>query len=168
MDWKELVKSVAPVLGTALGGPFGGMASRWLAGRLLGDENAGESALEAAISTASPDTFVRLRELDNEFRLEMKRIGLEEKQLEAGDRADARSLAKVNMTPHMVISAIYVLAFALVLYVVFSGELTMTQMQERVMMYLLGILSAGLLQIMNFWFGSSSGSKEKTAKLAIG
>ncbi len=166
MNWKDLVKSVAPVLGTALGGPFGGMATRWLAGRLLGDENANEAELESAIATASPDTFARLRELDNEFRLEMKRIGIEEKQLEAQDRASARSLAKVNMLPHIVISGIYVVAFAIVLYLVFTATIDMTQMQERVMMYLLGILSAGLLQIMNFWFGSSSGSKQKDAKLA--
>jgi len=70
------------------------------------------------------------------------------------------------MIPHIVISGIYVVAFSVVLFVVFANQLAMSQMQERIMMYLLGILSAGLLQIMNFWFGSSSGSKEKTAKLA--
>jgi len=166
MNWQELVKSVAPMIGTALGGPFAGMATKWLAGKLLGDENADAAALEAAITSASPETFTRLRELDNEFRLEMNRIGLEEKQLEAGDRANARDLAKVNMIPHIVISGIYVVAFSVVLFVVFANQLAMSQMQERIMMYLLGILSAGLLQIMNFWFGSSSGSKEKTAKLA--
>jgi len=32
-------------------------------------------------------------------------------------------------------------------------------------MYLLGILSAGLTQVMNFWFGSSAGSKQKELKL---
>jgi hypothetical protein len=29
----------------------------------------------------------------------------------------------------------------------------------------LGVLTAGQVQIMNFWFGSSSGSKDKTSKL---
>jgi len=56
MNWQELVKSVAPMIGTALGGPFAGMATKWLAGKLLGDENADAAALEAAITNASPET----------------------------------------------------------------------------------------------------------------
>jgi len=33
---------------------------------------------------------------------------------------------------------------------------------------LLGVLSTAQIQIMNFWFGSSSGSKQKTAVMANG
>ena len=48
------------------------------------------------------------------------------------------------------------------LYFVFVGEISMTETQENLAMILLGSLMAGVGQIMNFLFGSSSGSKEKS------
>ena len=37
----------------------------------------------------------------------------------------------------------------------------MTDTQEKIAMIMIGILSAGMGQIMNFLFGSSAGSKSK-------
>jgi hypothetical protein len=39
MNWKSIVKSIAPVLGTALGGPIAGGAIKMLSSALLGNEN---------------------------------------------------------------------------------------------------------------------------------
>ncbi len=70
---------------------------------------------------------------------------------------------KTSLVPQMILSVIYVLAFAVILYVVFMGELAMSEAQASMANYLLGILSAGLLQIMNFFFGSSKSSQDKNA-----
>ena len=48
-----------------------------------------------------------------------------------------------------------------VLYAVFSKDFSMTDTQEKIAMIMIGILSAGMGQIMNFLFGSSAGSKSK-------
>ena len=170
MDWKEIVKGVAPVLGTALtgGSPFGGMAAKWLTGKLIGDENAGEEALEQVITSANPDTMVKLKQLDIEFKKFMRDMDIKEEQLHAQDRGSARDMgAKTTLIPQMTISAVYILAFAWILYFVFTTEVEFTTTQLTIVNVLIGILSAGLVQILNFWFGSSSGSKEKTAKMIV-
>ena len=72
---------------------------------------------------------------------------------------------KPDKKPQLIISALYIVAFCAVLWAVFMGELTFSDTQEKLANLLVGILSAGLMQIMNFWFGSSSGSKDKTAQM---
>lgn len=164
--WQDLVKKVAPVLGTALGGPFGGMATKWLAGKLLGDENAPQEAVEEAITNASPETMLQVKKLENEFKVLMKELGIKEEQLHQQDRADARDMAKAtSIVPQIVLSVVYDVAFIIVLYFVFTVEHTWSEVQTNIIMFVLGILSSALLQVNNFWFGSSSGSKEKTAQL---
>jgi len=41
-DWKNVVRSVAPILGNAIGGPFGGAAVSALSNALLGKPEATE------------------------------------------------------------------------------------------------------------------------------
>ena len=72
-----------------------------------------------------------------------------------------------KLLPQMIISVAYVFAFTSVLYVVFVMDVTWSESQEKMANVLIGILSSGLVTILNFWFGSSSGSKEKTAKLVL-
>lgn len=54
MDWKNLISSVAPFLGTALGGPLGGMAVSAL-GDALGLSDKSESAIKQALSGVTPE-----------------------------------------------------------------------------------------------------------------
>jgi hypothetical protein len=67
-----------------------------------------------------------------------------------------------SFTPQLFIGTIFVGVFALALYFVFSETLVWTETQESIALYLLGILSAALLEIIHFFFSSSAGSKEKT------
>ena len=59
-------------------------------------------------------------------------------------------------------TALFIIGFIVILYLIFSGEVNIEVGMKDTAIYVLGILSAGIAQIMNFWFGSSSGSKEKT------
>jgi hypothetical protein len=156
---KSLVGTVAPTLGTALGGPLGGMAGQFLADTLgVPKEN-----LEETVLNANPDTMLKIKEADQAFKLKMKELDITEEQLHAKDRDSARNLAiKTSIYPQIVQSVMYDIGFILAVIFVFTyvGEFTKTQ--ENIIMFLLGILSAGLVQVNNFWFGSSSGSKEKT------
>ena len=159
MDWKKLVGSVAPILGGTLGGPFGAMAGKFIADKLGVDE----SDLPDVIGSANPDTMLQIKNLDNEFKVKMKELGISEEQLHAGDRDSARDLAiKTSIYPQVTQSVLYDVAFIMVCYYLFSAEVTYTEAQLALISYVMGILSAGLVQVNNFWFGSSSGSKEKT------
>lgn len=160
--WKSILKTVAPILGTAIGGPFGGMASKFLIEKLGGDENTTEDQMQEMIEKASPETLMKLKTIDNEFKVKMKELGLKEKDLAAEDRKDARAMGiKTTLLPQMIISVIFITAFAIILYTAFTGLADMSPTQNTIVNILLGILSAGVVQVMNFWFGSSSGSKEK-------
>ena len=76
-DWKSIVRTVAPVLGTAIGGPLGGLATRTIAGALLGDENATEDQIAAAVQSASPDQLLALKKADEEFKVRMKELDID-------------------------------------------------------------------------------------------
>jgi len=164
MSWQDIVKGVAPILGTAIGGPFGGMATKFLAGKLLGDENAGEDQIKDLIAAQDPDVMLKLKTAEHDFKVRMQELGLDEKKIAAQDRDSARKLGiQTTLIPQMILSTIFVTAFAAILYAVFTKVVALDGVQQNIVMYLLGILSAGMVQIMNFWFGSSSGSKEKDA-----
>ncbi|MDX1351557.1 MAG: hypothetical protein R3254_00995 [Thiomicrorhabdus sp.] len=162
MNWKELVGSVAPTLGAALGGPFGGMAGKWLAGRL----GSTEEDIEEVVLNSDPNLLAQIKELEFDFKKEMAALGIKEEQLHVQDRSDARGMAiKTTLLPQIILSTIFILGFVFVLYLVFTGDVDLNGTMKDVAIFLLGILSAGIAQIMNFFFGSSSGSKEKSAKL---
>jgi len=56
---KQIIATVAPVLGTALGGPFGGLAGGILA-KYLGTSD--PKAQEAAIASADPAVLLQLKQ----------------------------------------------------------------------------------------------------------
>jgi hypothetical protein len=165
MNWKDLVKAVAPVLGTALGSPFGGMATKFLADKLLGDEDASEEQIEKAVLGANPDTLVKIRELDNDFKLELKRIGLAEKQLVVDDRQGARKLFSVDKRPQIILSGMFIGGYFTLVFALIIGAVKIDPHQEILITTVISVLTAGVANIMQFWFGSSSGSKDKTAQL---
>lgn len=155
----DLVGTVAPTLGTALGGPLGGMAGQFLADQL----GVSSDKLEETVLNANPDTMLKIKQANNEFEIKMKELDISEEQLHAKDRDSARGLAiKTSIYPQVIQSVMYDVGFILAVIFVFTFKGEFSHVQENIVMFLLGILSAGLVQVNNFWFGSSSGSKEKT------
>ena len=165
MDWKDIVKNIAPVVGGTIGGPFGAIGMKFLAGKLLGDENATEADIENAVLNASPELLQKLKLADLEFKKEMAELGFKEAELHVRDRESARDMAKVNMVPQIIMSAIYTIAYGIVLYNFMIGNINVPEQHQVLFGSLIGILTAAQIQILNFWFGSSSGSKEKTTSL---
>lgn len=101
LDWKTIVKNIAPALGTALGGPIGGIATKFIADKFLGNPQASEQEIAQAINAASPEQLVKLKELDLNFQVEMGKQGVDLYALEVQDRSSARNreadLAKSGM-----------------------------------------------------------------------
>ena len=59
MNWKSVVRSVAPTLGAALGGPLGGIATKFLSDALL-EEDDDTSHLPDIITGANQETLVKI------------------------------------------------------------------------------------------------------------
>lgn len=166
-DWKKTLAAVAPSIATALGGPMAGVAVS-IAAKALGMDPAktDEGALQAAIMSGDTNILLKLKEADQNFKIEMKRLEVDIHRIDSTDRDSARKLAMAKgLIPQVIISSIFMCGFVWVLGLIFNGEVIPEEMREPAM-YLLGILSAGIMQIMNFWFGSSSGSKEKDLNMA--
>ena len=73
--------------------------------------------------------------------------------------------ARTSVRPQVILATIYVGGFVAILFVLFSGEIEIPQSMRDPAMLVLGALIAGNEQIRNFFFGSSSGSKEKNASI---
>jgi hypothetical protein len=167
MSWKETLATVAPVLGAALGGPVGGVATKFIADKLLGKPTATSKEIEQAIVSASPEELSKLRELDNQFEIEMKKLDIDVFALEVKDRDSARQLFKVDKWPQITLSGLFIVGYFVILGLLLSNTITITEDLKAPVMLLIGLITREVPTIMQFWFGSSSGSKDKTAQKLI-
>ena len=164
-DWKKLVGTVAPVLGTALGGPFGGMATKAIADAILtpGDAEATPlielpGKIADALET-NAEAVARLAAADQAFNSEMLAIGVDIMELDAADRADARQMQIKNKTLIVpILAGITVAAFFGVVFWVLTGKVTL---ESTLLGFILGQVSSKAEQVYNYFFGSSQGSKNK-------
>lgn len=104
MDWKNLIGTVAPWIGTALGGPLGGMAVSAVADALgLSDKT--EDAIKQALSGVTPEQMLAVKAADQQFAARMQELGFANQQalakISADDRASARAreIATGDKTP---------------------------------------------------------------------
>ena len=87
---KEVLGVVAPTIGTALGGPMGGVAARTLATSLLGKSDATEQEIISAVTGASPEQLAMLKNAELEFQTEMKKLDIDLARINMQDRDSAR------------------------------------------------------------------------------
>ena len=67
---KSIIGSVAPTIGTALGGPMGSMAANMVAEALGCDPE--PKKIEKAIQAATPEQLAELKKIDADFDIKMK------------------------------------------------------------------------------------------------
>jgi len=158
--WKDLLKTVAPSLATAVGSPAAGLAVRAITGAILGEESDDESVAERAILGASHEQLAALKKADQDFKIAMKKLDVDLEKIDSEDRASARKLAiDKGIMPQVVLSVVVLVGYFTIIYV------DATNSEIQIDDFLLGVLTVAVPQVLGFWFGSSSGSKEKTEKL---
>jgi hypothetical protein len=168
MDFTQIIKTVAPWIGTALGGPLGAMAVT-AAANALGLADSTADAIKTAISGATPEQLLALKEADQNFALQMQSLGFKQiadlEAIAAGDRKDARELLKTTRSwvPAALSGGVTVGYFA-VLIGLTSGVLKVEDSQAMLMM--LGSLTTAWGVVMAFWFGTTADSGRKTELLA--
>lgn len=161
MDWKKIVASVAPGIAAALGGPLAGVAVGALGKALLGDEAAGEDAVMQAVLSANPETLARIKEAEFEFARKMKELDIDLARIHAADRDSARGREMtVGGYANPILAGVVIAGFFLTVGYVLTGQ---AQVESALAGALVGYVSAKAEQVIAYYFGSSSGSKEKTA-----
>ena len=91
-DAKQALGTVAPILGTAVGGPLGGTAARLVAAALGLDPSTPEPQVAAAVTAATPDQLAALKKADQDFQVSLRNMDLSAAKIAADDRASARNL----------------------------------------------------------------------------
>lgn len=164
-DLRTIVKAVAPALATALGGPLAGSAVRVLSEQFLGTADGTSEQVAAALSVATPAQIVELRRLDHDFNKALIDAGIKLEELAAGDRANARAReAQVRDWVPGGLAALVVVGFGWALHRLLSGVAPPSESRD-VLFMMLGALASALAQVLAYYFGSSSGSREKTGAL---
>lgn len=163
---KGILQTVAPTLATAVGGPLGGVAVKFLADKFVGGDT---GQVEDFLMAASPEKLAELKIADKDFQVEMRKLDIDLEKLNVQDRASARDLAKSKgIIPQVTLSVVYTVGYFAVMFFFITGKIQVPPDSKVMFGGLLGVLSTAQIQIMNFWFGSSAGSKAKTEAMANG
>lgn len=159
--WKDTLRELAPTVAGALGGPFA-MTAVNIVADLLGVE-ADEKKVGDLVASGDPDVLLKLREGEQKFKVEMRRLGVEQSRIAGADRASARKSGDtVKHLPQMVLGVVYTGGFIWLLVSLFTGVIEVAPEQQQIANILLGMLGAGQAQVLNYFFGSTTGSKDKT------
>jgi len=128
---------------------------------MVGQQDAEESEVSAALMNATPEQLQKLKETDATFKLKMKELDIDLEKIAAGDRDSAR-----NMQMHT--NDWIPRAMAILVTFGFFGILTWLLTKgvpptgSETLIYMLGALGTAWTGIVQFYFGSSAGSKAKT------
>lgn len=164
-----MLGTVAPWIGAAATGgvpALVGMAAAEVGKAFGKDIRPTLDAIEQAVTGATPEQMLALRQADNEFAVKMQQLGFEHVQalekVAADDRASARVMhTAVRDISTPLLSFLVTGAFFAVVYLLLTRQITVDSSMRDVVMIMIGTLSASFTQVMNFRFGTSAGSKEK-------
>lgn len=168
MDISSIIATVAPWIGTALGGPLGGMAVT-AAANALGLSDKTEAAIKTAISGATPEQMLALKQADNAFAAQMQQLGFDNLEkmtgLENADRDSARNreIQVKDRTPKILaylITAGFFGMLAAMLFKIIPNE------NRDILNIMLGALGSTFGAVTSYYYGSTRGSETKSALLA--
>lgn len=168
MDWTKLVSTVAPWIGTALGGPLGGMAVE-AAANALGLTDKTVDSVKQALAGVTPDQMLALKKADQDFALQMQALGFKNvadmEAIAAGDRNSARRMQTAKPSPVPALLTCFVVgAFTATLVLLLKFDVPATN--RDIVVYMIGQLSGGFTSALAFWLGTTRDSGRKTELLA--
>jgi hypothetical protein len=161
----QVLKTVAPMIGTAFGGPLGGLAVKAIESAFGGEG----TATDTALLSATPDQLLALKKADNDFKVQMQALGVQEEQLAYADTASARAReASVrDLTPQILAYGITIGFFGVLGYVMHVGLHTLgTGQGGEAVLLMLGSLGTAWAGIVSYYFGSSTGAQRSGEALA--
>ena len=168
MDFNTIIKTVAPWIGTALGGPLGGMAVE-AAANAMGISSKTADAVKQALSGATPEQMLALKTADQAFAVQMQALGFADTEklaaLAVENTKDARAMQVITRSNVPALLAVLItVGFFGILVGMLLGVLSASDNQA--LMIMLGALGAAWGAVVNYFFGSSADSGRKTELLA--
>lgn len=163
LDW---LKTLAPTVATALGGPLAGLAVNAV-GTAFGWTDATKEKVEEALTAGqlSGEQVLQLKQAELALQAQEKEIGVKFADLEVQDRASARDMQKATHSP---VPAVLSIAVTLGYFAILIGMMTdVFKVQEsQALLIMLGSLGTAWGMVMAFWFGNTRSSENKTEMLA--
>lgn len=159
MEW---LKQIAPTIATALGGPLAGLAVSAIS-KAVGVEPAQvQGMLTDNKLTAEQIAQIKLAEI--ELQKQAQELGLNFEKLAVDDRKSAREMQSTTRSkvPAMLAGAVTVGFFGIMALLLFK-QIDGSNQAILIMLGSLGMAWGGIIQ---FYFGSSAGSMQKTELMA--
>jgi hypothetical protein len=167
----SLLQPVAPVLAQVLDSPFHALAKKYILSHLpdaLADTGVEDEAQILALLSEPAGLHV-LKDLDQKFTSEIRQLGLDLKFVKK-----ARSEASLDrhrrnsiMSPQFLLSLVFVIAYFCIVFSMFfieaSDSLNMLKGENSFineLQILLGALTAGVGQVLSYWFGRGQEKKQ--------
>ena len=147
---KNIISTIAPALGSALGTPLGGAAVSMIAEKLGVPNN--QKSVEKAIQQATPEQLLELKKVEKEFEVKMKELEVDVFRLETQDVQDARKTFSSDWTSKLL---------GLVVIGGFMGYIFLVTIQppeqnsEALINLVLGYLGGLASAVISFYFGAS-------------
>jgi len=163
MEW---LKTLAPLLGNALGGPLGGAAAAFLADKLGVDSKtvtAVTDVLNSGKMTPEQISAIKLAEMEFQEFLESNKIDLAKLEIQNTQGARDMQISTKSWVPSA-LAIIITVGYLGILIGLMLGILKVAD--NQVLLILIGALATGFGTVLNFFLGSSHGSSQKTALLA--
>lgn len=169
MEWKNVLKTLAPTVAAALGGPLaGGVVA--LLGDALGVAEPTQQKIAQAIASGqlSGEQVAQIKQLELKLQAEEKERGFKYAELEFKDRDSAR---KYN-TEGGIQSKLFAMSLFLLtvtigceIAVLFNGY--PTGVPDVLVGRILGLMDSIALMVLAYYYGTSSGSQRKTDLMMI-
>jgi len=156
-----LLGQLAPTIATALGGPLAGVAVKTLSNALFGHEDGTEEQISEAMASATPDQLAAIKKIDADFKVQMKSLDIDLERISAGDRDSARQMQREtkDWVPKILAIVITLGFFGILVWMLLNG---MPKTGTEALLMMLGALGTAWTGVINFYYGSSAGSKAKT------
>jgi hypothetical protein len=147
----NIIGAVAPTLGTALGGPMGGMAAKMIS-EVLGVPNNSKS-INQAMAVATPEQMLQLKQAEQAFEVQMKELEVDVFSLEVEDKQDARGKFSKDWTARIMGIAVVGGFMGYIFLVTLQPP---EQNSEALINLVLGYLGGLASAVISFYFGASN------------
>jgi hypothetical protein len=157
----DILKTYAPMIALAVGGPAGPFAAAALHA-VLGTTD--DKQVDAAITGATPDQLIQLRTANQSFEAKMKELDISEEQLRFADTASARA-REMAVKDHTPTYLAYLTTFGFFASLAGAFFLSIPDASKAIVFSMIGSLGTVWITQQGYYFGSSAGSADKSAAI---
>jgi len=153
MDW---LKTIAPTIASALGGPLAGLAVEAISKAVgIDPKDVNETLSQGKLSS---EQIAKIKLAEIEMASRAQELGLDFEKLAVDDRKSARDMQKstASVVPPTLAFVVTVGFFGILF-----GLMTNQMASSEPLLIMLGSLATAWTGIIAFYFGSSSGSQNK-------